>query len=274
MSDLGISFKSARESMNLTLEQVAAETKIGTRFLAAIETEEFHLLPGGIFSKGFVRSYAERLGIDPDKAVADFERQANYREPSVESLDVSTPKPGKSSRVLYPLAIGGLLALVIGFYVATRQPTSNSVSLNKPAAKAAMPEPAPAPAEPEASALPTPPVAAPVETPTPPTPNPAVATALPPATTPKEALDVVLQAKEQTWIKVLGDGKPVNAGEILEPGATRHYTAQTSINLILGNAGGVDIKINDRDMRPLGKSGQIREIKITPKNLKDLTTPG
>ena len=72
MSDFGINFKHARESLGLTLQQIATETRIGTRFLEAIEKEEFHLLPGGIFSRGFVRSYAERLRMDPDNAVAEF----------------------------------------------------------------------------------------------------------------------------------------------------------------------------------------------------------
>ncbi len=69
MSDLGTTFRNARETLGLTLDQIAGETRIGTRFLEAIEKEEFHLLPGGIFSRGFVRAYAERLKLDPDKAV-------------------------------------------------------------------------------------------------------------------------------------------------------------------------------------------------------------
>src|SRR5579884_3950779 len=106
MSDFGSTFKNARESMGLTLEQIAAETRIGTRFLKAIENEQFHLLPGGIFSRGFVRSYAERLKIDPEKAVADFERQSSYREPvQLQDLRVTAPPPEKTSRSLYPLAI-------------------------------------------------------------------------------------------------------------------------------------------------------------------------
>ena len=125
MSDLGITFKNARESMGLTLEQIATETRIGTRFLEAIEAEKFNLLPGGIFSRGFVRSYAERLGLDPDKAVADFERLSNYREPSVmEGLRGSTEQPGVTNRKLYPVAIGALLALIVIVYIATRESTA------------------------------------------------------------------------------------------------------------------------------------------------------
>src|SRR3989442_8716629 len=110
MSDFGSTFKNVRESKGLTLDQIAVETRIGTRFLEAIEKEEFHLLPGGIFSRGFVRTYAERLKLDPEKAVADFERAANYHEPSVmEGLRVSVPQADKSNRSLYPIAAGALI---------------------------------------------------------------------------------------------------------------------------------------------------------------------
>src|SRR5437868_2477680 len=122
MADFGITFKNARESMGLTLEQIATETRIGTRFLTAIENEEFKTLPGGIFSRGFVRSYAERLRLDPDRAVSEFERLSNYHEPALmEGLRVSsTPQPDQVHRKLYPIAIGGLVLLIVVFYLFTR----------------------------------------------------------------------------------------------------------------------------------------------------------
>src|SRR6266571_5129207 len=64
MSNFGASFKKARESKGISLERIAAETRISTRFLLAIENEEFNLLPGGIFNRGFVRTYAEKVGLE------------------------------------------------------------------------------------------------------------------------------------------------------------------------------------------------------------------
>src|SRR5579871_1463960 len=83
MTNFGASFKQARESRGISLDQIAIETRISTRFLSAIENEEFHLLPGGIFNRGFVRSFAEKVGIDPDQAVADYERLADVRPPEI-----------------------------------------------------------------------------------------------------------------------------------------------------------------------------------------------
>src|SRR4051794_16481015 len=104
MLDFGSTFKQAREAKGLTLGQIAGETRIGTRFLEAIEKEEFNLLPGGIFSRGFIRSYADRLGLDVEKTIAEFERLSNYREPQLmEGLRVSNEsEPQKTNRVIYP----------------------------------------------------------------------------------------------------------------------------------------------------------------------------
>src|SRR4030095_2827466 len=82
MTNFGASFKKARESKGISLDQIAKTTRISTRFLAAIESEEFHLLPGGVFNRGFVRSFAESVGLDPNQAVADYERLVLVREPS------------------------------------------------------------------------------------------------------------------------------------------------------------------------------------------------
>src|SRR6266513_1961428 len=89
MTNFGASLKKARESKGISLNQIATETRISTRFLTAIENEEFSLLPGGIFNRGFVRTFAEKVGLDPDQAVADYERLVAVREPA----ETATPAP-------------------------------------------------------------------------------------------------------------------------------------------------------------------------------------
>src|SRR5437016_7328299 len=107
MTNFGSSFKRARETKGISIDQIASETRISTRFLLAIENEEFHLLPGGIFNRGFVRTYAEKVGVDPEQAVADYERLAAAGEPA-ETAATPVPANAKRDRHLYPLAIGGL----------------------------------------------------------------------------------------------------------------------------------------------------------------------
>jgi len=77
------------------------------------------------------------------------------------------------------------------------------------------------------------------------------------------ALDV--DVKDTTWIHITTDGAVV-LNDILAPGSTRRFSAERSIVIKLGNAGGASMRINGRDIGPLGTSGQVREIKITPDN--------
>src|SRR5258706_11720219 len=117
MADFGITFKHAREAKGLTLEQVAAKTKIGTRFLDAIEKGEFERLPGGIFSRGFVRTYAESLGLDAGEVMSSFDRLSNYRAPGAfEETPISSQQPKQSTNRLFPIAVAVLIIIVVVFY--------------------------------------------------------------------------------------------------------------------------------------------------------------
>ena len=72
MEPFGARLKKEREQRGVTLDDIALSTKIGKRFLSALEEDHFEELPGGIFSKGFVRAYARHLGIDEEQAIADY----------------------------------------------------------------------------------------------------------------------------------------------------------------------------------------------------------
>ena len=84
MPSFGEKLKQEREKRNITLEQVSASTKIGTRMLQALEEDKFNQLPGGIFNKGFVRAYSRCVGLDEDQTVADY-LQASGDGPRTES---------------------------------------------------------------------------------------------------------------------------------------------------------------------------------------------
>jgi cytoskeleton protein RodZ len=86
VESFGARLKREREQRRITLDDIALSTKIGARFLAALEEEQFDRLPGGIFNKSFVRAYARYLGIDETQAVAD------YVAASAETLPESRPE--------------------------------------------------------------------------------------------------------------------------------------------------------------------------------------
>ena len=74
MTSIGETLRRERQKRNLQLDQVSRELKISTRFLEAIEKEQFDRLPGGVFAKSFVRQYARMLDIDEEEAAAEVQR--------------------------------------------------------------------------------------------------------------------------------------------------------------------------------------------------------
>src|SRR5215468_9322913 len=71
----GAKLRDARERRGVSLRQIANATKISIAALESLERNDIARLPGGIFSRAFVRSYAVEVGLDPEEAVADFVRQ-------------------------------------------------------------------------------------------------------------------------------------------------------------------------------------------------------
>jgi cytoskeletal protein RodZ len=72
----GEHLKREREMRGVSLEEIAAATRINTRFLEAIENERWDQLPGGVFNRGFIRSVARYLGMDEDALVAEYDLDA------------------------------------------------------------------------------------------------------------------------------------------------------------------------------------------------------
>jgi cytoskeletal protein RodZ len=280
ITEFGASFRKARESLGVSLDQIAIETRISTRFLLAIENEDFRRLPGGIFNRGFIRTYAERIGLDPEEAVAEYERLAKNTEPDV--LVGSTPTPPPSSaRGLYAASIVILVLLIAAYYVFNRATSATSVVVNRPPADAATSQTPPpavveAPAAEKTESTESAPVSKTAEiasstvpaTAAPTSPAPSVQDPAP-APPRHDQLALEVEILEPTWIKISTDGTPVLNKE-LPPGTTKRYTAQNSINVVVGNAGGISLKVNDKPVRPLGRSGQVRTLNITTQNLPSI----
>jgi cytoskeletal protein RodZ len=264
MLELGTSFRKSRESLNLSIDKIAAETRINPRFLEAIENEQFDLLPGGIFNRGFIRTYAVRLGLDPEEAIQGYEKL--FRAVEAEPVQQETEHVrGKTTKIpVYYVALAGLLILVVVFYFLTRHKEPPLVTTNTAVAEAPAPTP-PEPAPAEVPVAETIPAAAliPVPKPEP----PPVKSAPIPASSPSPSnasVVIELEVREESWFKLSSDGSDVVTSEVLPPGTTRRYTAATSMNVSIGNAAGVALRVNGQPVSSLGRSGQVRNITITP----------
>src|SRR3954463_1570767 len=71
-ASFGSKLRQARERRGVSLRQIANATKISVAALEALERNDISRLPGGIFSRAFVRSYAVEVGLDPEKTIAHF----------------------------------------------------------------------------------------------------------------------------------------------------------------------------------------------------------
>lgn len=120
MASFGENLRKARQARNMTLQEIATATKIGTRSLQALEDERFDLLPGGIFNKGFVRSYARTVGLNEEKTVAAYMAAASVTDPEtdLQTLSSQVDAARKPSRepwfALNAAAFVGILAVIVG----------------------------------------------------------------------------------------------------------------------------------------------------------------
>ncbi len=124
MSEIGRQLKQARDSRGISLRQVATATKISVSVLESLERGEFKRLPGGLFGRAFVRSYAIEVGLDPDEVVEKFNvelAEAVPDEGEVLRPDVTDDdrafleKQRKAWLALRVVLVVVALALIVGF---------------------------------------------------------------------------------------------------------------------------------------------------------------
>ena len=163
MSDFGGKLRLARERRGISLRQIAASTKISVGALEALERNDISKLPGGIFSRAFVRSYAVEVGLDPDETVREFlDRFQGEPSPSA-AVPVAVPEEESAfesqqrmASVLLKLVLISIpLVGVILYFTMRSRPvqTAPAAAVEQPApaaCRAAAPPPADPPPPPSA----------------------------------------------------------------------------------------------------------------------------
>jgi cytoskeleton protein RodZ len=124
LASFGETLRQARKARNISLQEIAESTKIGTRILQALEDERFDQLPGGIFNKGFVRSYARCVGLNEEKTVAAYMAAANVAAPETDmqmlSSQVSAARAKQPSEPWWSFSaatVAGIVALMVALGV-------------------------------------------------------------------------------------------------------------------------------------------------------------
>lgn len=111
-SGVGTILREARNRRKVELSEVEAATRIRFRYLRAIEDEEWDVLPGGVYTRGFIRTYASFLGLDGDRLVGDYRASV---EPWHRSAEAPQPQPERTpaSDGLRGVALAGLVVVAV-----------------------------------------------------------------------------------------------------------------------------------------------------------------
>jgi cytoskeleton protein RodZ len=267
VSALGEEFRSAREARSLSLSDVAERLHIRSVYLAAIEDEDWHVIGAPVYVRGFMRTYARFLGLDPEAAVARFAaivpagapaaptpRQAAAANPAEKRAAGERNSPSLAAVLSIVAAV--LVVLFVGyeFY----QFRSGSPATAPVADASAAPGAADVAAAPPAAAP-----AAGSDTPGPGTGADETLAAIPPLSSPSPAAPkagkrgLTLNVTETSWLRVSVDGTVVLEGT-LPRGVAKTFTGKVA-DVRVGNAGGVRIAVNGHTLGPLGASGDVVE---------------
>ncbi len=247
-SDVGGRLRAAREARNLDLRDIASTTKISIGALEALEQNDFDPLPGGIFTRAFVRAYANEVGLDPEQTTRDFMAQAPVeaiQEVAAQHEQEQLPSTRQVVETLVKFLVVGVplaVVLVVGLR------SMSTVS------------PGPENTGAVVDAVPAPPPFPPVES------ESAAVTAIP------EPLAIVLRPRGESWVSLTVDGE-LMVSRIMQAGEEESYEAEDEITLNIGNAGQFDFTINQEAGRSLGGQGEVVTARITHDNYRSYLQP-
>jgi cytoskeleton protein RodZ len=267
---IGPVLEKARKQKGLTLEEVEHATKIRKRYLAGLEREDFGVLPDAVYVQGFLKTYANYLGLDGEELSRELkdqrrprrERGIAYGVPETSEFDRPLINPGElaktrnrktvsgSTILTFVVALLALAAIVGSLYyvgrgVQTSNPNSSPSSEEKAGKEAdngskpqAESEQAPAPSKGEEE--------------TPAEQNDNAASEPQP-----ESLRVEVSVEgSASWLSILTDGN-LAYEQIAQPGYSQTFEAQREISIKTGNAGAVGVKVNGQDLGKLGEYGEV-----------------
>lgn len=253
LEELGFQLRQLREKKMLSIDQIAARTMIQPRLLLAIESGNTSILPEAVYVRGFLKRYADALGLNGTEFVSSFPL-----EPDMRSINPSWQEsPAAQLRPLHLyVAYAALIAAAIGglSYLLSRSAPAPSAVKSPPAVTTpATNAPSPQPAAIASSGSASPGVVSP---------QPSVSSSPSPDTTGK-AIRVNVALTSRSWLRVVVDGKTDFEG-ILEQGTQRTWTADRELRVRAGDAGAVMVTYNDNQPKQMGKAGSVQQVIFSP----------
>jgi len=258
---VGARLREAREKRGVSLRQIAVSTRISVMSLEALERSDLSRLPGGIFTRAFIRAYAQEVGLDPDRTIQDFiaELPPDAATATARSAGGEDGQKLESDRKAVATALRLVLMsfpiiVLVVYYGSHRAPLPESASSETvPGSQAAAGEPQPAAPVESVSTLPEP-------------------AAAPPVAPQTSGISMELAPTGACWVSVIADGRQVFAG-LMNAGDKRAVTAEKQVAISVGDAGTFAYTLNGRQGKRLGAAGKNVRARITLANVAEFQTP-
>jgi cytoskeletal protein RodZ len=243
----------ARLDQGIDLATVAARTKINAKYLRAIEAGDPKSLPGGFFYKSFAHQYATFLGVDTRAIDAEIDRvlRADAPPPLPRAAKQSAEKPlsrsGAARKYFSYAAFVLILVACSGiddWWHGSRAVATERIERRAPVtASVSQVAAGPAAVRQDGAAAPV-----------------------------GSRVELALTATEETWVSVSSDGTPVFSG-LLEANQTKTVEGKEFAKLRVGNAAGLEVRLNGKPLGPLGAHGQVRDLAFTPDKFHFVAPP-
>jgi len=238
---LGQYLKKEREKKNISLRDVSRNTRVREHLLEAMEADRYDLLPSPTFIKGFLQSYAKYVGLDPNEVVLRFQNMMKgppKEEPSPPPAE-EVPQKTRPLRIIGGVVLGGILLILLLIYLTSGGPSTPPAAPTSPE-----PETKEGPASAPSSHL------------------------LSPAPDQEgKPLSLQLKATERTWIRFQVDDKTEKEA-LLQPGETMNLREAQRVHLLIGNAGGLELAVNEKKLEKFGESREVVALTITPEGVE------
>jgi len=222
---VGQRLRDAREAKGLSVEDIAAQTRIPTRHLASLETSEWDKLPAATYSIGFAKNYAGAVGLDRDEIAEQLRAEMGGMRPATSHPEIyEAADPART--MPKGLVIGALLLLAV-FVLALMWINNRSLATDEPVAETAN-------------------VAAPDDN-----------SVVPAAATPATAGPVVLTANEAVWIEVKDGDATLKQGELATGQSYEVPASAVAPVLTTGKPEALRISVGTADAPPIGPAGEV-----------------
>lgn len=229
--------------------------------LEALERSDLSRLPGGIFTRAFIRAYAQEVGLDPDRTIQDFiaelppEAATATAHPAAVEDGEKLDSDRKAVATALRLAIVSVPIIALVMYYGTQRTPAEPAGA--PGAELSAPAP-------DTPVDPLPPDNIPLPS--------DAATPAPVAADETSGLTMEIAPRATCWVSVNTDGEQVFSG-LMNAGDTRRVTAKKQIALNVGDAGAFAYTLNGREGKPLGAPGEVVNARITLSNIQQFFTP-